>query len=248
MILGPNDSSVLFRLKLEQDPTAVTGLDFDAGLPALQMSFPASQSDPGQNQIDTTLGWTYEMNFGVDLTDGFFVDVSTTNPLTITIDATPVAGQTLTGVFNDLGAQATPTTLLVGTLPIPANGQLTANSTFTLTIDNNPAVSVTVPSPPRPTTARPATRRRLQRRSRRGGITNVAAVVKSVQLANGTTQTEPGVRPADRGECRRDDAEHDRERPHRHPARLRRRAEGRDHRVRRHVHDQRRQLRRRRRS
>ena len=203
--LAPDDSSVKFSLNLRQDPTLVAGLGFEAGLPAVQMDFPLNPKDPSQNTIDTTLGWSYAMNFGVNLTDGFFVDLSNPNPsdvskpnppLTITVDATPVPGQALAGQLNYLGVQATPTTLLTGALPVPANGQLSADSRFSLTIDGNAPISVTVhKADTAANTAAEQLADDFNNALSNAGVTDVAAVVKSVLLAGGTTQLSLGFVP-----------------------------------------------------
>jgi hypothetical protein len=90
-----------------------TRIGFDVGLPGLQMSFPTTKGST-QNTDDLKFGFDWVFNFGIDVKNGFNVDTSTNQPLTISFDATPHVDlrtgkpEPLSGTFGYFGIDATP--------------------------------------------------------------------------------------------------------------------------------------------
>ncbi len=90
-----------------------TQIGFDVGLPGLQMAFPTTAGTT-QNTVDLKFGFDQVFNFGIDTKNGFNIDTSTNQPLTISVDAVPHVDsitdkpQPLSGTFGFFHIDVTP--------------------------------------------------------------------------------------------------------------------------------------------
>ena len=116
-ITPPASEYVNWSLRLDQSLTSVKSpVQFDVGLPGLEMAFPLDSSQPGLNTIQLGTGFDLFFNFGVNLDDGFYVDTTDHTPLSILVQATPVPAASpggpsfapLSGTYGYFGVSATP--------------------------------------------------------------------------------------------------------------------------------------------
>ena len=76
---------------------AGTGIDFDIGIPGLGLET--------RGAVNATIDWQLDFGFGVDMQQGFFIDVSDTNELELNVDVT-LPGAGLTGRLAFLQLEA----------------------------------------------------------------------------------------------------------------------------------------------
>jgi hypothetical protein len=94
---GIDATRIEFKLHLNKNATLVSiPLNFDLGLPALGLS--------ADGKIQLTAGYDINLWFGVDKSDGFFLDTSSPKEVTLDISAA-IPGATLTGNLGFLQVQ-----------------------------------------------------------------------------------------------------------------------------------------------
>ena len=124
-VVGSDTSHVEFHIKLAQTAPLTTGLNFDAGLPSLGLSFGLG----GQAQLAAS--YAMNLDFGVDTTGGFYVvPAAGGNDLNLTASAT-IPNFSADGTLGPLQIYATDGT------PNPAGGMQTTGlgADFAVSLD-----------------------------------------------------------------------------------------------------------------
>jgi len=87
--VDPSGDDLRFELVLSQAMTlASAGIDFDIGIDALGLEVDA--------QVELMLGYAWTVAFGVNRSEGFYIDATNTDELQVTLEAT-IPGSTVTG-------------------------------------------------------------------------------------------------------------------------------------------------------
>src|SRR5262249_38441840 len=97
--VNPADVFLNWNFKLGRPPTNVgAGIGFDVGIPGLRLETTGA--------VNLQVGWEFDFGFGINASDGFFLDVSSPSDLRLDVDVTtPGAGIKGTLGFLQLSAK-----------------------------------------------------------------------------------------------------------------------------------------------